>query len=103
MWKSRKPPVPLDRQRILDGSFESANSAKPSASGNSKPNGTAHKGKLAGAVRDLNAHANANGGPSPSIKDQRSLSLKDSLMLFDDRWASHLSSRCEFCPLIAAI
>ncbi|KAG6817377.1 hypothetical protein H0H87_009564 [Tephrocybe sp. NHM501043] len=74
MWKSREPPVPLDFDSILDGTFVLRGEAEISAPRNnsidSAPNGT-------------------------GLKDQRALSLKDSVELFVDstnRLAARLQS-----------
>ncbi|KAK1230948.1 E1 ubiquitin-activating protein uba2 [Marasmius sp. AFHP31] len=74
MWRTRTPPTPLDFDRIMEGSSDppkthgetlntSANGSDPTPNG--QTNGKAPSGK-----------------GQPSLKDQRTLSLKDNLLLF---------------------
>ncbi|KAJ8082447.1 E1 ubiquitin-activating protein uba2 [Marasmius tenuissimus] len=74
MWRTRTPPTPLDFEKIMEGSSDppqihseamnaSANGSDPIPNG--QTNGKAPSGK-----------------GQPSLKDQRTLSLKDNLLLF---------------------
>ena len=85
MWRHRKPPVPLDYDKIMDGSLE-LRAAKPSTG--STENGQVVNGRS-------NDVTNTNGKPrivslpagnaTAKLKDQRTLSLKDNLELFVSR------------------
>jgi|SRR6266550_1033230 len=93
MWRHRKPPVPLDYDKIMDGSFE-LHAQKASI------NATAENGHVTNG-RSNNV-ANVNGKPSTDgqttgsatakLKDQRALSLKDNLELFIARCVSSAST-----------
>lgn len=61
MWKSRSPPTPLDLEGIMTDSFVLRQEP---------PNGV--------------APVTHNGAAAPKLKDQRTLSLKDNVMLFID-------------------
>ncbi|KAG5636460.1 hypothetical protein H0H81_007967 [Sphagnurus paluster] len=61
MWRSRAPPVPLDFHAIMDGTFVLHNEAINGTNGSSIPNGS-----------------------STILKDQKALSLRDSVELFVD-------------------
>ncbi|KAJ6536001.1 hypothetical protein DFH09DRAFT_1369518 [Mycena vulgaris] len=94
MWRARAPPVPLDFDAILDGTFvlrrqEPADAAAPS---NGKTNGIAKPVNAAasgsGSKAPVNGVANAGTGTSATpaagsgLKDQKQLSLKDNVLLF---------------------
>ncbi|KAL0581299.1 E1 ubiquitin-activating protein uba2 [Marasmius crinis-equi] len=90
MWRSRTPPTPLDFDKILEGSFEPPKTShagtNSSANGQDQsiPNGQVN-GKPIPAVQPANA----------SLKDQRTLSLRDNLLLFissTERLASRLQA-----------
>lgn len=83
MWRHRKPPVPLDYDKIMDGSFE-LRAEKPSTTENGQV--------VNGRSNDV---TNTNGKPrivslpagnaTAKLRDQRTLSLKDNLELFVSR------------------
>ncbi|CAE7206508.1 unnamed protein product, partial [Rhizoctonia solani] len=76
MWKYRKPPLPLDRSTILDESFvDSRKDAGADANGENGSNGV--DDKTAG-----NARTERTAGAG--LKDQKALSLKETVELFDD-------------------
>ncbi|KAF8634042.1 hypothetical protein AX17_004307 [Amanita inopinata Kibby_2008] len=105
MWRNRLPPVPLDYDKIMDGTFM-LTSANPVATNNSEPvNGHAVNGmnnrrrtvnasnSSIGSSRSANGQAGQNS--ASKLKDQRTLTLKDSLELFvssTNRLASRLCS-----------
>ncbi|CAE6460918.1 unnamed protein product, partial [Rhizoctonia solani] len=69
MWTYRKPPLPLDRSTILDGSFVDSRKDVPTSGDNDGEKSRAPVGdKTAGA----------------GLKDQKALSLKETVELFDD-------------------
>ncbi|GAB1522899.1 E1 ubiquitin-activating protein uba2 [Rhizoctonia solani] len=78
MWKYRVPPVPLDRSAILEGVFvDSRNEA------------TSGKEDGPNAVREKegpnNGGDNSAGAPAGAgLKDQKTLTLKETVELFDD-------------------
>ncbi|KAG6853168.1 hypothetical protein C0991_006418 [Blastosporella zonata] len=83
MWKSRAPPVPLDFDAILDGSFVLRGEVYPQ---------TGSIGADSAPGVNGNEHAAPNGA---GLKDQRALSLRDSLELFvhsTNRLAARLQS-----------
>ncbi|KAL0959328.1 hypothetical protein HGRIS_014589 [Hohenbuehelia grisea] len=91
MWKSRSPPTVLDFDAIMDGSFSLQRStAGPSnVNGNNAANGVAsvNGAVVSGSKKTeqlLNGHGHANASMSSasSLKDQKRLSLRDSLDLF---------------------
>ncbi|KAF8650727.1 hypothetical protein AX16_005100 [Volvariella volvacea WC 439] len=69
MWRSRQPPVPLDFDKILDGSFVLERKI------NGQQNGVAN-GPIA------NGHANGSSQPASRLKDQQTLTLRDNVLLF---------------------
>ncbi|KAI1798438.1 hypothetical protein LXA43DRAFT_30912 [Ganoderma leucocontextum] len=81
MWRSRAPPVPLEFDRIRDGSFTAhrpqplANGVHPNGNGSATVNGNgeAKSTSSAGTEKQLNGSG---------LKDQRALSLQDNLELF---------------------
>jgi ubiquitin-like 1-activating enzyme E1 B len=87
MWKHRPPPTPLDFDSIAEGTFTIPSTA---ANGSANPSSSA---KLA------NGHTTA---PAPSsssskLKDQKELTLQESLVLFISRYARCPSSHaCRF-------
>jgi ubiquitin-like 1-activating enzyme E1 B len=97
MWRARAPPVPLDFDAILDGTFVLRSEeppATPTVPSNGKTNGVAKpvnavasgsgsKTAVNGAVNtssDTSAPAAGSG-----LKDQKQLSLKDNVLLFISR------------------
>ncbi|KAG8942661.1 E1 ubiquitin-activating protein uba2 [Tulasnella sp. 424] len=91
MWKARKPPTPLDRDSILADQFTPPAVPAPSSSETSGPstanvtaNGTGSSTVPNGGVASSSAQA--------KLKDQRQLSLKDNVQLFDES-LSRLAAR----------
>jgi ubiquitin-like 1-activating enzyme E1 B len=82
MWRHRKPPVPLDYDKIVDGSFE-LRAAKPSTGGTAE-HGEVTNGKISN-VTNTNGKSSIVGLAGAKLKDQRTLSLKDNLELFISR------------------
>lgn len=83
MWKSRSPPTPLDYISILDGTFQSTNTA----SGKVTPENAVASGSGL-SEKTSPSSGSANGASSTShLKDQRALTLKDNLELFISRYA----------------
>ncbi|CAE6446057.1 unnamed protein product [Rhizoctonia solani] len=86
MWKHRVPPVPLDRSEILEGSF--VDSRNDAGSGNEKVNVASVGEKTS---------TDSSGGSNKAragLKDQKELTLKETVELFDDslrRLASRIS------------
>jgi ubiquitin-like 1-activating enzyme E1 B len=92
MWRSRSPPVPLDYDGIMDGTFvlrsdvpESSNNGSiASGSGsNSTPVESKVNGHVDGLPNGIVGVEAANG-----LKDQRALTLRDNLSLFVARCVS---------------
>ncbi|KAF8185021.1 hypothetical protein K438DRAFT_1723883 [Mycena galopus ATCC 62051] len=92
MWRARAPPVPLDFDTILDGSFvlrleEPKEATAPS---NGKPNGVSRPANAVASGSGSKASANGvstdAGTSAPAagsgLKDQKQLSLKDNVLLF---------------------
>ena len=78
MWRSRSPPIPLDFDSIMDGSFDlNGGLANAVASGS----GSDRSSKLPNG--QLNGNGNIPLGEG--LKDQRALTLKDNLELFVSR------------------
>ena len=67
MWKFRTPPMPLDRNAILGVSLDD-NSASRTTSKEQAP-----------IISPLESHAN------DVLRDQRTLTLRDNVLLFDTR------------------
>lgn len=65
MWRFRKPPIPLNRNSIMDGSFE--------------PLTRSHDNISVVAMQTAQASGN-------TLRDQRELSLRDNVVLFDSRY-----------------
>ncbi|KAJ7248243.1 hypothetical protein B0H12DRAFT_723269 [Mycena haematopus] len=92
MWRARAPPVPLDFDRILDGSFVLRPEEPPAAAtapSNGKTNGVSKPAKNAvasGSKSKTAANGAAAGTSEPAagsvLKDQKQLSLKDNVLLF---------------------
>ncbi len=81
MWAHRDPPTPLDFDKIAEGSFILPGASAPKAQP-AQPNGKHVNG---GA-----SHTPAADPPSSSsLKDQKELSLQESLVLFVSRYDSH--------------
>ncbi|KAG6861181.1 hypothetical protein C0995_002988 [Termitomyces sp. Mi166 len=84
MWKSRAPPVPLDFDAILDGTFilrgESTSNNGDGATDQADKSGTS----IAGVNGNVSTPPNAAG-----LRDQRALSLKDNVE-FTDRLVARL-------------
>ncbi len=84
MWRSRSPPTPLDFDAILDGSFHPRDNSALSTTDNES---SVTNGRIKGSF---------NG---PSLKDQRTLTLKDNLKLFISRYL--LCQFLSICPCLA--
>ncbi|KAG9016686.1 E1 ubiquitin-activating protein uba2 [Tulasnella sp. 427] len=91
MWKARKPPTPLDRELILADKFAAPPVPAPSSSEKTGPaaanvivNGTGSSTIPNGGVASSSSQA--------KLKDQRQLSLKDNVELFDES-LSRLAAR----------
>ncbi|TFK34634.1 hypothetical protein BDQ12DRAFT_689301 [Crucibulum laeve] len=110
MWRSRAPPVPLDFDTIVDGTFElrkdtgsapaaffavngvakaqanGAEKANRSGNGNAVASGSKvpveKEVPVAATTNGNGIGSNANGQAAPALKDQKALSLKDNLELF---------------------
>ncbi|KAJ7595673.1 hypothetical protein C8J56DRAFT_386527 [Mycena floridula] len=102
MWRNRAPPTPLDYDAILNDTFvlrpEAAapqpNAAAVPATNGHKVNGVSGRMTRSKSAKQANGHSSATAAVSvpaaPAsastsqsvIKDQRTLSLKDNLMLF---------------------
>ncbi|KIO32722.1 hypothetical protein M407DRAFT_212746 [Tulasnella calospora MUT 4182] len=94
MWTARKPPTPLDRDLILTDKFVPPAVPAPSSSEPSR------RANATVTVNGTGSSTIPNGGVASSssqakLKDQRQLSLKDNVQLFDEslsRLAARLSS-----------
>ena len=87
MWRSRAPPLPLDFDAIKDGTFILREPSPAQAS-----NG-ASKGVANGVVNNGTSGSKSTGklpngtnGTAAGLKDQRSLTLGDNLVLFVSRY-----------------
>ncbi len=88
MWRSRAPPIPLDYDKIRDGTFvlnraQQPNGVHVNSSGSPNGNGKAPEaGGSATTEKLLNGSSFASGA---GLKDQRALSLQENLELFISR------------------
>lgn len=73
MWRSREPPTPLDFEGIRSGTFVL----------NKKEDITAQSGERATGTASGSA---SNDASTSGLKDQRALSLKDNVDLFEARF-----------------
>ena len=87
MWRSRAPPIPLDFDKIQEGSFPLL---RPQQNGlhhnGSAANG--HPGETAGTKSGevkINGTTPSSTAGGAGLKDQRALSLQDNLDLFVSR------------------
>jgi ubiquitin-like 1-activating enzyme E1 B len=87
MWRSRSPPVPLNFDKIMNGSFvlrpeqpEHANGTDSNGASGSKTFSQQPNGQAKGLPNGTAPAASA------VLKDQRALSLRDSLSLFVARY-----------------
>lgn len=100
MWRSRSPPVPLDFDTILDGTFILRDDA---TSNNMEPNsgdagGGVDQDRTTIKVGDgAISRPNGTGANSTGLKDQRALTLRDNLLLFVERCVC-ISSDLISCP-----
>ena len=92
MWRSRPKPTPLDFDSIRDGSFKLEK--KSIINGHVNGNGVAPEAPVAGpsgsaAVEKLLDGSSGSTTPSTpnGLKDQRTLTLQESLELFVSRYA----------------
>ena len=95
MWRSRAPPIPLEFDKILEGSFPlispQQNGLRPNGSSNGNARAAARERETVGTGK---AEVKVNGtapvsAPSASgsgLKDQRALTLQDNLELFVSRY-----------------
>ncbi|TFK24020.1 hypothetical protein FA15DRAFT_669985 [Coprinopsis marcescibilis] len=85
MWKSRSPPVPLPYDEILNGSFVVKKAQEPTTAAPANGNAVAGSSKAAAANGHVNGiSASALSSSKSTLKDQRTLTLKDNLDLFAD-------------------
>ncbi|KAF7356767.1 Uba2 [Mycena venus] len=90
MWRARTPPVPLDFDQILDGSFVLRSEEPPAAAtapSNGKSNGVLKPANAVASGSGSNGAANTDAGSTTlaagsGLKDQKQLSLKDNVLLF---------------------
>ncbi|KAJ6460974.1 hypothetical protein C8R45DRAFT_912447 [Mycena sanguinolenta] len=83
MWRARAPPVPLDFDAILDGSFVLRPEEPAAAPSNRKTNGVSKPVNAVASGSGSKATANGANTPAASgLKDQKQLSLKDNVLLF---------------------
>ncbi|KAJ7856758.1 hypothetical protein B0H14DRAFT_2507719 [Mycena olivaceomarginata] len=88
MWRARAPPVPLDFDAILDGSFVLRSEEPAPAPSNGKTNGVAKPANAVASGSGSKTAANGAAGTSSvptagsGLKDQKQLSLKDNVLLF---------------------
>lgn len=78
MWRSRAPPVPLDFDAILDGTFVLRGEGTLKDGGSASDQADQHVTSIGG----VNGSTVSIG---PGLRDQRNLSLKDNVELFVDR------------------
>lgn len=82
MWRNRAPPTPLDFDGIADGSFILTPNSGTSSNDVVASHGTAIATSLAKATPNgTSKAANASTG----LKDQKELTLQESLVLFVSR------------------
>lgn len=85
MWKNRAPPTPLDFDSIADGSFKPA----PVSSASAVDAGSVSDVKSPRVALNGTSEPAASGSSSGSgLKDQKELSLQESLVLFVSRSVS---------------
>lgn len=83
MWRTRAPPVPLDFDGIAEGTFVLEPRGGGSANANAEA-GSSTAGKAA-QTNGANGSGGSAGGRS-ALKDQKDLSLQESLVLFVSRY-----------------
>ena len=93
MWKARAPPTPLEFDAIQAGTFKLKKDTNQS-NGTSDQNGTAKNGSTPVASGSAATEKILNGSQAATtsksgLKDQRELSLQDSLELFVARYELH--------------
>jgi ubiquitin-like 1-activating enzyme E1 B len=83
MWRSRLPPVPLDYDGIMEGTFVLRSEATESSSNGSIASGSGSKSTAAELIVNGHVHGLPNGaiGAANGLKDQRALTLRDNLSL----------------------
>jgi len=95
MWKSRAPPIPLEYDTILDGRFEKERETATGlkVNGTASSSGKEKENAVAGSSKVVNGQANCatsgttiGTGNKASLRDQRALSLRDNLELFNSRY-----------------
>lgn len=99
MWRSREPPVPLDFDAIMDGTFvlrPDDSAAEIGTTNGHGVNGVDKNASASGsksAPNAQNGHSGSKTAPAPTtaagttvMKDQKELSLKDNVELFVSRY-----------------
>jgi ubiquitin-like 1-activating enzyme E1 B len=85
MWRSRSPPVPLDYDGIMDGTFVLRAEGPESSNNGSIASGSGGKSTPVEPTVNGHVHGQSNGnvvGVATGLKDQRALTLRDNLSLF---------------------
>jgi ubiquitin-like 1-activating enzyme E1 B len=86
MWRSRSPPVPLDYNGIMDGTFVLRSEGPESSNNGGVASGSGSKSTTVEPAVNGHAHSQRNGtvdvGAANGLKDQRALTLQDNLLLF---------------------
>lgn len=94
MWRTREPPVPLDFDKIAEGSFALPFHPEATASTNADsgpstslkpPHSNGHEAKPSNG-----STGTPNSSEGVGLKDQRELSLQDNLELFISRYVYDL-------------
>lgn len=83
MWRSRAPPLPLDFDAILDGTFVLRQGISNGKADAPTVNGSGHNGSANGFKPAVNGTAPL---PPSGLKDQRELTLQDNVLLFVSRY-----------------
>lgn len=89
MWKTRRPPVPLDYHAILAGTFSTQSPSPPPVTNGSKETTVLGKRKAPPEKERGNGEQKSEAfeqqGGLGGLKDQKDLSLRDNTLLFEDR------------------
>jgi ubiquitin-like 1-activating enzyme E1 B len=94
MWRHRAPPVPLDYDTILDNTFvlrgAKSDEYGPKANGVHTNGRNGQKAKGSSEVEDMlddksGLREQGTSADAARLKDQKALSLKETLMLFSSR------------------
>ncbi len=102
MWRTRDPPIPLDFEKILDGSFilrtPPVSQGSSDASSSQTPSSDAI---INGTKLSVNGNYNtASNLAGSNLKDQKRLTLKDNLELFIARFVPR--NRVVYFPILLA-